>query len=309
MRGIPLFLAGAACLAIVLGYLVGASNSPVVATALPLLFAVIGGAGGFHVLRSDPAQPAFHEQLRLFGGLLLAFSVSFFAGLNYGIAVRSDEGVAALSPRNVSKPLTHLDDPAERRQFILLRAKLRMLGATEAEIERLAALMANEARAARDGESIRGDIAALAADLAPLSVATRAAFGSADLEEAPPYFFSLDTTLNEGLGAHLAMLAAAWANGEHVERYDGEILEARLERLRAALEDPDVILYLRLLEVPIEDLFVFELRLTALHHRLRAADAGWPASERIDEFLSQMGETERVALSARNPGRGVASVD
>ncbi len=50
-----------------LGVWIAWSQSPVVVTVLPLLFGVIGGAGGYSLLKMDFSKPHNKEKLHVIG--------------------------------------------------------------------------------------------------------------------------------------------------------------------------------------------------------------------------------------------------
>jgi hypothetical protein len=67
------FLIGFGLVGLAVGYLAGSSNSPVLSTLLPLLFGLIGGAGGFYLSGVDFSLPQTLARLRLLGIALTVF--------------------------------------------------------------------------------------------------------------------------------------------------------------------------------------------------------------------------------------------
>jgi hypothetical protein len=84
------------CLAIgaASGILIGASSSPVVGVALPLLFALLGGAAGIvGLLPSNPRSQVARVRFRIVGAASLCVSVSLLLGSAYGIMLKTGRGL------------------------------------------------------------------------------------------------------------------------------------------------------------------------------------------------------------------------
>jgi hypothetical protein len=67
---------GAGAFGFLLGMWIILSASPVVTTLLPLLFGLVGGAGGFQIARFDAAAAKSRDNLRLFGVCATSFSTA-----------------------------------------------------------------------------------------------------------------------------------------------------------------------------------------------------------------------------------------
>ena len=115
----------------VVGLLVGLSNSPVVAVLLPLLFALLGGTGGFFALRVDFSKDGPKRGLAAFGASLTCICVGIATGTFWGLALRetprswsllATEACTEFPPGGVT------DD--EALEWVLLDARLCLLGLT-----------------------------------------------------------------------------------------------------------------------------------------------------------------------------------
>ena len=130
---------GVGSLGMAVGYFVGLSQSPVVATLLPLLFGLIGGSSGFIITRTRPDEPESIKILKYSGIGFFVFSIavigSSFGALNVkvgsGQAVNQRElpldGVASemgIKIVAVRKQLQILD-ASEKEQSIILQSALR----------------------------------------------------------------------------------------------------------------------------------------------------------------------------------------
>jgi hypothetical protein len=87
------YSAGFALLGGAIGYMAGASQTPVVATLLPLLFGLIGGAGGIYLARADLSRHATHVRLIAIGKSLAAFVVLLLIGSVLGTSLRTGVGL------------------------------------------------------------------------------------------------------------------------------------------------------------------------------------------------------------------------
>lgn len=138
--GFRWFLAGFSLLGLCVGYFAGNSNTPVIGVVLPLLFGLVGGAGGFYLSGADLSAPTTALRLRFLGVALTGFILTVLVGSAYGVLLRTGLGVASFFPSTlfVSGPPRDLAPLGEKNareavQLVLMRARLQALGATEAE--------------------------------------------------------------------------------------------------------------------------------------------------------------------------------
>jgi hypothetical protein len=113
------------------GVLIGWSASPVVTTALPLIFGLVGGASVYQLSKAWPV-----DLLKLVGSSLAAFCLLCLVALTLAILVRgplSQIGVPGQYELK-SEQITNLNDGINK---VMLRKRLESLGATGNEIKSL----------------------------------------------------------------------------------------------------------------------------------------------------------------------------
>lgn len=122
------------------GYFAGSSQSPVIGTLLPLLFGLVGGAGGLYLTRVDPGKPEVLIRLRILGKALALFIIFTLLGSVYGISLRTERSMwSFLSPKIVRRgsgdqaTVSTQDDPKRAIQMAMLRARIRALGVSSDE--------------------------------------------------------------------------------------------------------------------------------------------------------------------------------
>ena len=143
------FVLGVASLALLLGFLVGASSSPVAGVAVTAGFAMVAAAlaymqsstvgdpssqGGGKPTKAAEARALSVATLNSVGRVLMLFSVAFAAGIALGIWARTSHGAAHES---VNFPWKAASAPTSARQaidWILVYRHLRQLGYTDPQI-------------------------------------------------------------------------------------------------------------------------------------------------------------------------------
>ena len=125
---ICILVAAMLALGVVTGLLVGLSASPVVGVVLPLLFSLLGGAGGFFVLKTDFSSGGPRQSLVAYSACVLSIATGTGLGVYIGIAERG--GAPAWSA--VAGGENPLFPPALKNDgaigWMLLDARLHMLG-------------------------------------------------------------------------------------------------------------------------------------------------------------------------------------
>jgi len=143
------FTLGIASIAVLLGFLVGASNSPVAGVAITATFGIVAAALAFYQKSGveGPFDPAITDPKKMpapqkntvdafknLGRVLAVFSIAFFAGLGCGVYVK-------LLPRGVEAasafPWQGVASPASARtaiDWILVQRHLRSFGYIDTQI-------------------------------------------------------------------------------------------------------------------------------------------------------------------------------
>lgn len=119
------------------GYFAGSSQSPVIGTLIPLMFGMIGGAGGLYLARLDFESSTAYFRLEILGKSLVLFILFTLLGSAYGISLRTQRNIwSFISPSiflpksDTALPEAVLKDPRKAMEIVLLRARIRALGAS-----------------------------------------------------------------------------------------------------------------------------------------------------------------------------------
>lgn len=138
------YLAGTLLVGVGAGLFAGMSASPVVAVLLPLLFALLGGAAGLYLAGVDLADPLAQEKLRLLGIVVTTLMAALIPSTLYGVLVRTGADLRSLVPGSTAAQreleIAPGTDPVQPLELLLLRKRLQLIGATEAEQENVVAL-------------------------------------------------------------------------------------------------------------------------------------------------------------------------
>lgn len=116
-----------------IGLLIALSATPVVATFLPLLLSLFGGAGGFFAFKIDFTKANTKKQLILFGWSLTSFSVAAMVGVFVGIATKHLFYTQQLSEKVEVRDVANQADLVRK---LTMRRRLEGLGASRSEIEK-----------------------------------------------------------------------------------------------------------------------------------------------------------------------------
>jgi hypothetical protein len=144
---------GAGAFGFLLGVWIILSTSPVVTTLLPLLFGLVGGAGGLQIARFDAASAKSRDNLRLFGVCATSFSIACIIAMLAAIPTKRTLLVWIQGDQVpiVKKDGTSIyNDPVAA---FATRAELEAYGASKEEIEAILEA-SSQAAAASKTESI-----------------------------------------------------------------------------------------------------------------------------------------------------------
>jgi len=125
---------GMAALGALLGVLIAWSASPVVATAMPLLFGLLGGAGSVSLLKMDLSKPNNQMKVRLVGSSLLSVCSGCLIALLLAVVAKGwllHRTALANSYEFNPQQLANVSDGIGS---LVLRKRLQLLGATPDEI-------------------------------------------------------------------------------------------------------------------------------------------------------------------------------
>ncbi len=155
------YLVGFTLLGASVGYFAGSSESPVIGALLPLLFGLVGGAGGLYLAKTDLTTSESWFRIRMIGKALTLFLVFALLGSAYGISLRTGRGLGNFVPSGVfaaedGVPLPPVDpaDPDRAVRFALLRARLAALGASKDEQRSILARVAGSTERVKSDEDI-----------------------------------------------------------------------------------------------------------------------------------------------------------
>jgi hypothetical protein len=142
------FVSGIVTFAILLGFLVGASESPVVGTAVTAAFGLLAGVVSLLATSSSKAEGsspskrfaveliASRSALSRLGKVLLAFAIPFGCGVAAGASSRivySNPVQSTMPWHSLKPPLS----PTKALDWIVVRERLRDLGYTDQQVQSL----------------------------------------------------------------------------------------------------------------------------------------------------------------------------
>jgi hypothetical protein len=144
------YLVGLASFGVAIGFFAGLSSTPIVAVLLPLIFGLIGGAGGFYLAQAEISSDQGKVRLRLLGQALAVFSMAVVVATAYAVLVRTGQGVTSLLPAidTPQAPVKEAFDfrgiaPDRSLALVALRKRLQVLGATSEEQEQVLGTVAH----------------------------------------------------------------------------------------------------------------------------------------------------------------------
>lgn len=123
------FWVGIGCLGVAIGYFVGLSQSPVIATLLPLLFGLIGGSSGFLVARIKDNDSQSIKNVKYSCIAIVVFSIAVMVSSFIALKHRTSGG------QFTSQDELSLDGvtPEMGIDLIAIRKQLQVLGASKKE--------------------------------------------------------------------------------------------------------------------------------------------------------------------------------
>ncbi len=155
------YWAGMGTVGLAIGFFAGMSASPIVATLLPLLFGLLGGASGLFISRADTELKDTHFKTKALGVSFIFFSVPLLLSSVYGVLIRTQNPISELVPtfhssEEVASFATIPEGESAKRMFEMVEVRARMvaLGATKEEQKWVLRAM-NDRRCQADLHDIR----------------------------------------------------------------------------------------------------------------------------------------------------------
>lgn len=122
------YIIGIGFIGIAVGYFVALSNSPVIATLIPLIFGLLGGSSGLLLVRINSNEESSYTKLKYIGISFIVFSVAVISSSWYALEISSRH-------TNFSEYSLSIEDikPDFTLDLLVLRKKMQLLGATSHE--------------------------------------------------------------------------------------------------------------------------------------------------------------------------------
>jgi hypothetical protein len=143
------------------GYFTGMSESPVVATLLPLLFGLIGGGGVIFLVKADLSQSVSRGRVRVLAAAAAVFALACMSGAVFGSSARSGVGLEDYLPTWTGRGMKTAEAmkkmaTQEAVNYFVLKTKLQALGASDEEAKQILdrAAQINSQRRALDPKSL-----------------------------------------------------------------------------------------------------------------------------------------------------------
>ncbi len=313
-----LWIVVAYCLiGVLVGYLTGASNSPVVGVVIPAIFTLIGGAGSVYLLNMDFKIKESAFKFKIIGISTSFFVLTFIIGLLVGVATRSPYGWAAIFPRSTVKideiAVDEIGETKDNIELILLRRKLQMLGATESEVNKIVVLARKEFNNKEKYKTAKALIDSAINDVEQMRTLFDKLKDSSVNSEMPIDFWLIEFRLEE----MLTPLKTAALDLDHAEHEDAAVFIPAIEKAESYIyqmrDDSDLLKLLKKNEVKASIIVELEIKLQQIKYYLSPVNwsSGSDFSDRLDGFIEKITRTKQLQTSSLNlnqgPGRGLAS--
>jgi hypothetical protein len=294
-----------ALLGVCIGLMAGMSLSPVIGVLLPLLFSLIGGAGGLYLAGIDVEDPKARRKLRALGIVLSAFSACVLVASLYGALLRTGappESLFLPPPNENEAPAPAGDKQASisasgRLELVVLRRKLQALGADPAEQRAILAKASSGLEAPYGGQRVQQlflRLQALARQ-AREAVSTAPPSGDPARDRAGAEISGILERLDHAYGA-VAERARSLAAPSMVELRS--LLEADEQRLSQSLHDDAGAAWAN--ERPKSRAALWALELSMLEELSRIDDGAWMAGGRVakeaNELLATLSASDKPRL-------------
>lgn len=147
---------GMAALGLLVGLFIAWSASPIAATALPLLFGLLGGAGGLSILRMDLSKENARRQLNILGLSIAAFSFACIFTQIIGLYFKPTLLAHLYEPKQAV--VNEADKVETTLRKLLWKKRLDILGANSAEVQNVLSLLNEDKMKTKDIEEVEMEI-------------------------------------------------------------------------------------------------------------------------------------------------------
>ncbi|MFL5347660.1 MAG: hypothetical protein ACJ8AT_22970 [Hyalangium sp.] len=128
-----------ALIGLLTGLFAGMSQTPVIGTLLPLLFGLLGGAGGFFIAKENLRASGSLQRVRIISVSVVVFASCCLLGSIWGVSRRTGAPAWTFfwqiqaSPESIAGYDTQAPDNTVK--LVMLRRRLQALGATKPEVD------------------------------------------------------------------------------------------------------------------------------------------------------------------------------
>lgn len=146
---------------LLIGMLSGLSMSPIVTTALPLLFTFVGGGIGYYITSADGSKA---QNSNIIAVCIMAFSISCIGGTLFGIWLKLGKHPSYwFEPERTQETINTVISsskltPKSKIEIFFLRTRLHNLGMEQLEINRITEILVSYSGSIEEVENMFKDI-------------------------------------------------------------------------------------------------------------------------------------------------------
>jgi hypothetical protein len=285
------YYAGLAGVGAAVGLFTGLSSSPVVGVLLPLLFALIGGAGGLYLATADLSKSDVQLRLDLLGKGFVVLAVPLVGAAVYASLVRTGASWSTLFLIESRAEAADLNleqmRPAHATELFVLRRKLELLGVPGREQQVVLRTAAADIESPRSRERVVASFKRLATLSTQASTALEAELGSISDDEGAHSAADVLRLVRSFAGQY-AHYAGQLADGRWLPMTSiQQRLDEDRERLTRTIHDDPVPSWLLRSELPRTSLWNLEI---AFIEESAASSDDWRSDGRQADALNQFFE-------------------
>lgn len=303
---------------LLVGYLTGSSNSPVVGMVISSVFTLIGGAGGIYLLNVGVGKRESVFKLKILGMSISGFVLTCIIGIALGIASRSPLGWKALYPNTSISlqdiPTTANVKTADGIELVMLRRKLVLLGASEEEVNRLVERAGKEL----DGDKPNRMVRDMIADVLKTSgtiIGLLAKVDDDDPNNASFDSWTMQYYFKEIVTALTSLKVELDFGHGHEETLALSLIDKASSSITEMREEHGFLLWLDQSGVNPQTVLEIEIKLERMTAYLSPTTwkTGNAFSQELDGFIEKLLNKNQVGLAgdlfSGQPIRGLASID